>query len=149
MDVRVLDDGHVDVLLQGALWISASAADARRIGESILQVSGMVEEEQDSERIIYEQALLTRTGALPGLGLSDNPKINAAARVEAAHNRDLRRYVPTPNYVGEFVAGLPTLRQYSPDPVVAARQRREHMTANQKLAEIKHLEKELHDDRRN
>ena len=50
------------------------------------------EEIAKAEGIIFDQALLVRTGA--SLGFTDNPDIQKEAAKEAAHNSDLRKYIP-------------------------------------------------------
>ena len=142
IDVLELPNGHVDVLLHGALWFNASLEDARRIGQAILQVANLVEEEEDHARITHEQAILTRSGA--PFGLTNHPAILAEAKKEAEGNRDLRRFM-APAFRGRTMVGLPVLQQFSPNPRVAARQRAEHMTPEQKRADIAQLEKEIRD----
>ncbi len=50
------------------------------------------EEIAKAEGLIFDQALLVRTGA--PLGFTDNPDIQKEAAKEAAHNSDLRKYLP-------------------------------------------------------
>ena len=69
--------------------------------EAMLQISNgmlglirLIEEEDKAEAIAFDQALLTRTGALPGMGLTSNLDILDLARIEAGHNTELRKARP-------------------------------------------------------
>lgn len=143
IDVRVLENGHVDVLLQGSLWFNAAPQDAARIGAAIMQVADLVSQELDHERLSDEQALLARTGA--PFGVTSHPRILAEAKLKAEHGRDLRRYVPMPSFRGRTMVGLPVVQQLSPVPAVAARQRAALMTPTQKRDAIVQLERETND----
>lgn len=70
---------HVAVAIAGAMVQTANRA--------------MEERPKVAESIALDSALLLRVG-LGHIGLSDNPKIQDMARVEAESNRDLRRYLP-------------------------------------------------------
>ncbi len=62
------------------------------VGKAIIRKARDAEEIAKAEDIIFDQALLIRTGA--PLGFSDHPGIQAEAAKEAAWNSDLRRYLP-------------------------------------------------------
>lgn len=143
VDIRVLENGHVDVLLQGKLWFSADAADTARIGKSIKQVADLVEEESDHERITQEQALLTRTGA--PFGITSHPLILKDAKLEAEHGSNLRRYVPIPSFRGRAMIGLPTIQQFSPDPKRAALEYASTLPASKRREFVSTLKKEIAD----
>ncbi len=65
------------------------------------------EEIAKAEGIIFDQALLIRTGA--PLGFTDNPDIQNEAGKEAAHNPALRKYLPG-GVKGTEQFGTPTVR---------------------------------------
>ena len=62
------------------------------IARAIEKTARRAEEIAKADGIIFDQALLIRTGA--PLGFTDNPDIQREAAKEAAHNSDLRKYLP-------------------------------------------------------
>ena len=64
-----------------ALDIARALEKKARKAEEIAKAAGL----------IFDQALLIRTGA--PLGFTDNPDIQSEAAKEAAHNSDLRKYL--------------------------------------------------------
>jgi hypothetical protein len=57
------------------------------------QITGLAEEIEQRERIIFDNAILLRSGALP-IGLIHNPHLLHQSGIEAAWNSHLRRYMP-------------------------------------------------------
>lgn len=70
-------------------------------------VQRSADEYDKANRIIGDCALLQRAGV--PLGLSSHPKILAQVGNEAAHNRDLRRYLPG-GVKSQEQFGMPTIR---------------------------------------
>jgi hypothetical protein len=138
-NIRVNDNGHVDVLLRGTLWFSGSRADMARVGAHILKAARQVEELTQASRIIDDQAVIIRSGALP-FALSNHPKILEEARKEAVTDTKLRQYLPSSAYCERVLVGLPTLKQYSADPLVAAKQRAAAMSPEKRRELIRELE---------
>ena len=105
-------------------------ADAARAGAILIGQAGMAEEHAKAEQIIQDQAFATRAG-LP-FGMSINPRILEAAKVVAFGDRGLRKALPEMR--GTAMLGAPSVRQYSPDPKVAARQALAALTDTQRFA---------------
>ncbi len=80
---------------------------AEIIGRALRQKAKAAEEYAKANKIIADHALLTRVGA--PIGLSNNPRIQDAVRVEAAHNRELRRALPG-GVKSTTVLGVPSVR---------------------------------------
>ena len=104
---RVVAEGAVteraDVLLEGpgakAVLLPQHAASA--IGGHLLAAARRCEEQYKAEQIAHDQATLLRVGGIPladggrlRLGLTDNPQIQDLAGQMAAHDPQLRRYLP-------------------------------------------------------
>ncbi len=96
----VIDGRALKMPWNVALDVSKALAIKARKAEEIAKAEG----------IIFDQALLIRTGA--PLGLTDNPDIQKEAAKEAAHNGDLRRYLPG-GVKGAEQFGCPTVRHTS------------------------------------
>jgi hypothetical protein len=65
---------------------------AEELIKQMIRVQRQADEYDNANRIIGDSALLLRAGV--PLGLSNHPKILERARVEAAHDRTLRRAMP-------------------------------------------------------
>ncbi len=88
------------------------------LARALTVMARKAEEIDKANRIIADNALLQRSGLLPGVGLSNHPKIVAETIKEALYNRVLRRAMPwrSPRVVGAVesiksrgVVGAPTL----------------------------------------
>ncbi len=90
--VRVHQDGpYVDLVIDGrSLRMPWNVA--LDLGKALIRKARDAEEIAKAESIIFDSALLIRTGA--PLGFSDNPIIQKEAAKEAAWNGDLRKYLP-------------------------------------------------------
>jgi hypothetical protein len=62
------------------------------------------------DQLVLDQGLIMRAG-FP-VGLTNNPRVIDAAKVEAAHNREFRRAIPSIR--SQEVVGMPTLIQPPP-----------------------------------
>lgn len=85
---------------------------ARDISRHIATVAKLAEEWDKAEQLIQDAAILQRAGA--NIGLTSNPVILAEAGKEAAHNRDLRRYMPG-GIKSQAQFGRPTLTGTKPN----------------------------------
>ncbi|HEY3496515.1 MAG TPA: hypothetical protein VGK73_17570 [Polyangiaceae bacterium] len=153
-DVVVLPGGARDVLLHGSLWFNIPSGEvAEKLAQLIRLQADRVEQEENARtavvnprpgaayNIVGEQALAIR-GGLP-FDLTGNREIMALARTEARDNRDLRRFIPSSgNLAGLARLGLPTVRQFSAVPAVAAREQAALMTPDEKRALARQLEEE-------
>ena len=72
----------VDIPWNAALDVAAAIKEKAKDAEEIAKAEG----------IIFDQALLIRSGA--PFGFSSHPDIQSEAAKESAHNKDLRRYLP-------------------------------------------------------
>ena len=90
--IRIGQDGpNVLITIDGrALEMPWNAA--LDVGKALVKKARAAEEIAKAEGIIFDQALLIRTGA--PLGFSSHPDIQAEAAKEAAHNPQLRKYLP-------------------------------------------------------
>jgi len=94
-EIRVLANGHVDVLLHGRHWFNGPRRAMAAIGDAIVTKARQVEEEQNARfvgvqfgagkprSIIADQALLMRSRTALPMMLTSNPAI-AANRPERA-----------------------------------------------------------------
>lgn len=64
------------------------------IARNSTRAARAAEEHCKANQIIYDNALLHRSGKIPFLGLSNDPKIKDETAKEALHNRELRRALP-------------------------------------------------------
>ena len=97
---------------------------ADKIAKQSTRAARLAEEVCKANRVIMDNALLQRSGVLPGIGLSDHPLIKAETIKEALHDRDLRRYLPyqkpnVSNGMGAIkrrgVVGAPSLTKHLPE----------------------------------
>lgn len=104
------------LLFNGRLVCELTWEAAEVVARAMHVQAKKAEEIAKAEQIIYDQAILTRTG-FP-LGLSNHPGILQEARKEAAWNSDLRRYIPPARAFGiqsQEVFGAPVIRQAVPN----------------------------------
>lgn len=66
---------------------------ALQVAKALRIKASEAEEEAKHEQITLDQALLMRSGA--PFGLTNHPQIIADAKKEAAHNRELRKAIPS------------------------------------------------------
>ena len=90
--VRVHQDGpHVELIIEGrSLRMPWNVA--LDLSKALNRKARDAEEIAKAESIIFDSALLIRTGA--PLGFTDNPDIQKEAAKEAVNNSDLRKYLP-------------------------------------------------------
>jgi len=63
---------------------------AEMLGNAILGVARLIQEDADVDQVVFDAALLQRAGMLPGLSLTGDQRKQDLIRVEAAHNPTLR-----------------------------------------------------------
>lgn len=97
---------RIFVLLDSRQGFECGAPEALQLWEQFKRCARMAEERDAVESVIYDHALLTRSGA--PFGLSDNPAVQSEVGKEAAWNRELRRALPGGVRSAEVV-GTPTL----------------------------------------
>lgn len=134
--------GRLILLAEGRMIADPPPSAARELGSQLIGQAGLAEELDNAARvgvsfaegapssIIADQALATRSGA--PFGLTNNPKILEEAKKEAFENRDLRRFLP--EMKGTAMLGAPSVKQFSPDPAQAAREKLAAMSPEQRLA---------------
>lgn len=115
-EMLVRQEGAKVVLIyNGKLICELTWEAAGSVAKAIHTQAKKAEEIAKAEEIIYDQAILTRTG-FP-IGLSNHPAILQEAMKEAAWNRDLRRYIPPARAFGiqsQEVFGAPVIRRHPP-----------------------------------
>lgn len=106
--ITVRQEGeHVHVIYNGKLVLDIPYSIAGNLAHMLNSKAKQAEEYAKAEQIIADHALLMRSGA--PFGLSDNPKIQDAAATVAAHDRDLRRFMPGGVKSQEHL-GVPSVR---------------------------------------
>lgn len=91
--IRIRQEGpSVHIIVDGKLAIDAPWNAAIDIARELMQRARLAEECAKANDIIFDQAILARTGA--AFGLSDNKDIQHEAMKEASHNPILRRHIP-------------------------------------------------------
>lgn len=102
-----VDDGTgFAVSLAGTTWVlPRPLACALRV--ALVAKARAAEEQEKAPSIAMDQAVLMRTCA--PLGFSSDPKIQDRAALEAAHDRDLRRFVPVKGIKSKEEFGRPTV----------------------------------------
>lgn len=92
--VNVREEGNAVLLfVDGRLAFRVNCNEALEIANALTSVARIIDERVQHERIVFEQALLMRSGAPFGLVTRYNPDLMKLARKEAAWNSDLRRYI--------------------------------------------------------
>lgn len=111
MKVRVKQEGpRVHVAIDDRAFLDIGPKEALELAALLRQVAKRAEEHEKADRIIYDSAILLRAGS--NFALSNHAAIIDRAKLEAAHNRDLRRYMPGIKSAEAF--GLPTIRRGAP-----------------------------------
>jgi len=109
--IRILQQGDkVHVIWAGKLAGEFDHKGALQLAQAIYSVAKKAEEWAEAERIAFDQAMMIRSGA--PVGLTSNPVIQHEAGKEAAHNRELRRYMP--GIKSQEQVGTPAI--YNPGP---------------------------------
>jgi len=109
----VRHDDKVLILINGVLTADLPWEIALKAGATLISLGKQIENDQNPEEIILDQAILMRAGVQ--LGLSDNVLIMRESFKEAQGNRDLRRYMPrAPGIESKAVVGTPTIRRGKP-----------------------------------
>lgn len=102
----------VQIIKDGRLVFEVPWQAALDLSKAIHAKAKQCEEFADRERIIHDQAIVTRLGLR--FGLTSNPFMLKEATKEAAWNRDLRRYIRADRAMGiqsQSVVGTPSLIQ--------------------------------------
>lgn len=87
------DGDRVLVMQDGVTVLNLPWDAAKELAKALRLQAARAEQTAKVERVISDQAFLIRAG-IP-LSLTPNPAVFKEAGNEAAHNRDLRRYIPT------------------------------------------------------
>jgi hypothetical protein len=95
-NTRIRQEAEDTVLIEvrGNTFIQLPNAVAQELCNSIIGNARLIEQDESAADLAFDQALLIRSGALPGIGLTDNKDIQELAAQEAAHNTMLRRVLP-------------------------------------------------------
>jgi uncharacterized protein with NRDE domain len=83
---------RVLLITDSGMFIDMPWQKALEVARALYHQARLAEEFEKHEQIIFDQALLLRSGVK--LGLSSTPEIKKEAIKEAQWNRDLRRYIP-------------------------------------------------------
>lgn len=114
LDVRA-EGTRVLVLENGRAILDLPYSVAMALSRALRIKALEAEEEAEAERIVFDQAILTRLGV--PVGLSNRPDIQREAAKEAAWNSTLRRYIPPSRAQGiasQAIVGTPIVKQYPP-----------------------------------
>lgn len=107
----ITEGGGIALLFNGRVVPGMEALPrqaAEQIARVLLAQCRMIENTENPEKTIADQAILHRAG-IP-IGLTNNLKILNAAHTEAQWNRDLRRYMPNaPGIKSAEMVGTPTI----------------------------------------
>ncbi len=120
LQIRHTEDGRVVYLFNGKAVFDGAVP--WELADLIAKYSTIcarkAEEICKANQIVYDNAIIQRSGLLPGIGLSDNPKIINATLTEALHSRELRRAMPYQkhsdgmgNIQSKGIVGTPTIRK--------------------------------------
>ena len=75
------------------------------IAQELHRVAKLAEEIAKHEEVVYDQAILYRSQALPpNIGLTANPVLRTMAVEQALYDKDLRRYISRPS--GPSIPGI-------------------------------------------
>lgn len=115
-EVFVRDEGHrVLVIENGKTLIDLPWDGALALARAIAVKARKAEEVAKAEQVIFEQAILTRSGA--PFGLTNTPHLLKAAANEAAWNSQLRRYIrgrAAGGIESRAIVGTPTIISHPP-----------------------------------
>ncbi len=117
LQVRHDGGGKVLYVFNGKLLLGGAVPwqIADLIARESTRCARLAEEHCKANQIIYDNALIARSGRLPGIGLSDDPLIRSESVKAALYDRSLRRALPyhKPNGLGNIqsrgVVGAPRL----------------------------------------
>jgi len=105
------DKGRVIILEEGKVVLDVPWNMALSIGRSLIKQAKIVEEHENANQIIKDQALLQRVG-FP-IGLTNNPAIQKESMKEAVNSRELRRALPG-GIKSQSAVGTPTVIKKPP-----------------------------------
>lgn len=116
--VTVRQEGARVLLLENGRAIADLPWEAALALSKALHIQGKKAEEiANADRIVMDQAILTRIGV--PFGLTSHPALLKEATREAAFNSDLRRYIPPKRAGGlasQAVFGAPSVIRHDPKP---------------------------------
>lgn len=92
--IRAEENDTVLIETMGTVFIQLPNAIAQEFCNSIIANARLIEQDESAADLAFDQALLIRSGALPGIGLTDSPDIQDMAAQEAAWNTTLRKALP-------------------------------------------------------
>lgn len=113
LQAALIGDGREVAVQFGRAFIRTDQATAASIARLLTQGKLKLDEIEQHERIALDGAILAKAGA--PFTLSDHPKIKELVKTEAAHNRDLRRFMGV-GIKSKELFGLPKLLQAPPQP---------------------------------
>ncbi len=105
------DGTKVFVNLDNRTFLELDWRCADELARSLTAIARKCEELERAPAIARDHAILLRAGV--PIGLTDNPKIKELAVSIAAHDRDLRRYMPN-GIKSEENFGVPTIKRGVP-----------------------------------
>lgn len=109
--VTVRQEGeNVLVIYNGKALLDLPYDVAGNLSHVLGSKAKQAEEYAKAEQVVADHALLMRAGA--PFGLTNNPKLQDAAATVAAHDRDLRRFLPGGVKSEEHI-GVPSVRVVS------------------------------------
>ena len=120
LQIRYTEDGRVLYLFDGKVVFGDAVPweVADLIAKQSTICARKAEEICKAEQIVYDNAIIQRSGVIPGVGLSDNPKIINASLTEALYSRELRRAMPYQkhgegmgNIQSQGIVGTPIIRK--------------------------------------
>ena len=108
-NVQVRAEGAEVVLILDGKGMRMPWQKADEISTALRRKARLAEEVEMATQVIADNALLQRSGAIPGLGLSDHPAIRDETVKEALYGRDLRRHLPAHDkQVANGIGGIQT-----------------------------------------
>lgn len=111
MKVLVRAEGaKVLVAIDDQRFLEIGWQQADELARMLLAKAREAEQYAKVDQLVLDQGLIMRAG-FP-VGLTNNPRVIDAAKVEAAHNREFRRAIPSIR--SQEVVGMPTLIQPPP-----------------------------------
>ena len=120
--VRVHNDEKemkVDLIINGALVCKMPIQQAKEVGKALNQQANKLQEIINREQIIFDQAMLSRSGAK--FGLITDPRLKLPAIKEALYNSKLKRWLfgrskGMGNIQSKGIVGAPALHRHKPTP---------------------------------
>ena len=104
------DAKQIVLLINGNLSASLPPQAAKQLAKVLLSQAALIENNENPNKQIIDQAILMRAGL--NIGLSSNKKVLSEASKEAQWNRDLRRYMKADaqSITSKEIFGLPTIK---------------------------------------